>query len=105
MVAEAFLNKVGTSIQDETTLTQLEYFLQAQVDKNAKSTRNSGAISKSLGTTGSTLVCSGVAMTLIMGVGMAEIWGMINGVQLLIFSPALRLKMPAIAQMFIGNII
>jgi hypothetical protein len=30
---------------------------------------------------------------------------MINGVQLLIFSPALRLKVPANAQMFIGQII
>jgi hypothetical protein len=58
---------------------------------------------QSLGTTGSTLVASGMAMTVIMGVGMAEIWGMINGVQLLIFSPALRLKMPANAQLFIGQ--
>ena len=57
---------------------------------------------KSLGAAGSTLVCSGMAMTVIMGVGMAEIWGMINGVQLLIFSPALRLKMPANTQLLIG---
>ncbi len=52
-------------------------------------------MSKSLGTAGSTLVVSGVASSIIVGTGMAEIWGMINGVQLLIFSPALRLKMPA----------
>jgi hypothetical protein len=62
-------------------------------------------MSKSLGTAGSTLVVSGLAMSIILGIGMAEIWGMINGVQLLIFSPALRLKMPANAQLFIVNII
>ena len=62
-------------------------------------------MSKALGTTGSTLVVSGLAMSIRLGIGMAEIWGMINGVQLLIFSPALILKMPANAQLFIANII
>ncbi len=100
--AEAFVNEVGTSIEDGTTLL---YILPPQMDKNAKSTRGSNALSQSLGNTGSTLAVSGMAATMVLGFGGAELWGMINGIQLVIFTPALRLKMPANSNMFIGQII
>jgi len=40
-----------------------------------------------------------------MNFGLSEIFGMITGVQILVFSAGLRLKMPAVAQIFIKNIV
>jgi len=56
---------------------------------------------KSLGSAASVLATSGIAASLFFGFGASQIWGMINGVQLIVFSPALRLKIPANALVFL----